>query len=426
MTTPNDYSAVLRRRQAGAMRAAPGAPEPVSGVAPVVSDRLPEPDKRLEPLGRREGYLIKSVLHATEILRAFERRGELLGLHDIVERTGFGKGMCFRLLFTLRHCGFIERVDKRYRLTSEKPRRKRFRIGFATQGQDTSFAGEVHSSVVAAAEAEQLELVVVDNRYDARAAVRGAQELLKEGVDLVIEFQTSESVAAEIAALYRQSDLPVIAIDVPHPGATYFGANNYEAGLVAGRCLGRWARDRWGGQVDEILLIDLGRAGALPAARTKGVLAGIREVTREGAGKIAPISIDGDGQFRTSLEQVRRHLRESKATRVLVGAANDASALGAARAFQEAGRSRGCAVVGQNAEPEARAELRQPQTPLIGSVAYFPERYGEGLVRLALAILSQRAVPPAVFVRHELITPENVDHYYPNDRLLGVSTFARF
>jgi len=27
-------------------------------------------------------------------------------------------------------------------------------------------------------------------------------------------------------------------------------------------------------------------------------------------------------------------------------------------------------------------------------------------------------VPPAVFVKHQLITPENVDHFYPNDSLL--------
>ena len=103
---------------------------------------------------------------------------------------------------------------------------------------------------------------------------------------------------------------------------------------------------------------------------------------------------------------------------MLIGAANDPSALGAARAFQEAGRAATCAIVGQNAEPDARAELRQPRTPLIASVGYFPEQYGDGLIRLALDLLGHSAVPPAVFVRHQIITPENVDHFYPNDALL--------
>jgi hypothetical protein len=30
-------------------------------------------------------------------------------------------------------------------------------------------------------------------------------------------------------------------------------------------------------------------------------------------------------------------------------------------------------------------------------------------------------VPPAVFTSHQLVTAENVDHYYPNDSLLTAS-----
>ena len=130
--------------------------------------------------------------------------------------------------------------------------------------------------------------------------------------------------------------------------------------------------------------------------------------------------LDGDGQFKAAFEHVRRYLRHSKAKYVIVGAANDVSALGAARAFQEAGRSPTCAIVGQNAEPDARAELRDPQSPLIGSAGYFPERYGDRLIRLALDILAKRRLPPAIFVRHQMVTRENVDHLYPNDQLLCV------
>ena len=54
---------------------------------------------------------------------------------------------------------------------------------------------------------------------------------------------------------------------------------------------------------------------------------------------------------------------------------------------------------------------------LIASVAYFPEKYGDGLIKLALDILARKAVPPAVFMTHQVITPENVDHFYPNDSL---------
>jgi ribose transport system substrate-binding protein len=302
-------------------------------------------------------------------------------------------------------------------------RRRRYRIGYAAQGQDTSFPREVHEGLVRAAQGEDLDLVVVDNRYQPRVALKNAEYLIREGVDLVIEFQTDEAMAPAIASRYFEAEIPLIAIDIPHPGATYFGANNYQAGLLAGHHLARWARTRWAGQVGEILLLGLARAGALVSARMNGVLAGVRESLRE-AESCPVVSLDGDGQFKVSLEKVRRHLRDSKAQHVLVGAANDPSALGAARAFQEAGRAAGCAIVGQNAEPDARAEMREPRTPLIGSVAYFPERYGEGLIRLALDILARRRTPPAVFIRHQLTTPDNVGHHYPNDALLGESRAA--
>ena len=104
--------------------------------------------------------------------------------------------------------------------------------------------------------------------------MKNAELLIRDGVDLVIEFQTDEAVAPAIASKYHEANIPLIAIDIPHPGATYFGANNYEAGLLAGRHLARWARRQWGGAVDEILLLELARAGLLPAARVRGVLAG--------------------------------------------------------------------------------------------------------------------------------------------------------
>ena len=371
------------------------------------------------PRSAREPYIVSSVVHASEILGAFRTPGESLRLRDVVERTGFGKGMCFRLLHTLHYCGLLEKVDaSRYRLTSELRRRKRFRVGYAAQGQDSSFSAEVLASLQRAAEREEVELIVVNNRYQPKIALRNAEQLVRERVDLVVEFQTDEAIAPAIASIYLEANIPFIAIDIPHPGATYFGANNYQAGLLAGRHLGQWGKVRWNGQVEEVVLLELTRAGSLVHARMSGVLTGLKETLREGMEGCRIVPLDGDGQFKTALERVRRHLRQSKAHNVLVGAANDPSGLGAARAFQEAGRAETCAIVGQNAEPDARAELRERRSPLVASVGFFPERYGDALIKLALDILAHRRTPPAVFARHHVITAENVDHFYPNDSLL--------
>ena len=154
--------------------------------------------------------------------------------------------------------------------------------------------------------------------------------------------------------------------------------------------------------------------------RLTGMLVGMKDVCPHL--ESCPVTyVDGDGVLGDSFEAMRKHLRVTKSRRIVVGAINDPSALGALRAFQEAGRTTSCAIVGHNASPEGRAELRQRGTRLVGSVAYFPEKYGDQILKVALDILHRRPVPPAVFVKHQMVTPDNINHVYPNDELMGVS-----
>jgi len=369
----------------------------------------------------RDPYLVKSVIHSSQVLAAFRVSGEALPLREISARSGLPKSMTFRLLYTLEKCGMVDKVGENLYQSCLRPfKQKLYRFGYAAQGTDYHFSKDVSESLQRAAAAEGIELICLDNRYSPKIAQRNADLLVREQVDLVIEFQTDENIAPILAAKYREAGIPLIAIDIPHPGATYFGANNYEAGLIGGRHLGRWAKHTWQGNIDEVVLFELARAGSLPRMRLTGMLFGMRAFL-PGLEDRQVTYINGDGRFGESFEAMRKYLRTTKSRRILVGAINDASALGALRAFQEAGRTECCAVMGQNASPEGRSELREPATRLIGSVAYFPERYGEELVRVALEILSNRAVPPAVFVKHQLITPETVNHFYPNDKLTQCS-----
>ena len=163
--------------------------------------------------------------------------------------------------------------------------------------------------------------------------------------------------------------------------------------------------------------MELQRAGMVPRARLTGMLVGILEIL-PGTEHCPVVFLDGDGLFEPSWKAVRKHITHGGAKRTLIGGINDSSALGALRAYEEAGRADRCAVMGQNASPEGRDELRRKSSQFIGSVAYFPEKYGEWLLRLALDVLSSKATPPAVFVKHQLVTAKNVDHLYPNDNLL--------
>ncbi|MGA2535609.1 MAG: substrate-binding domain-containing protein [Terracidiphilus sp.] len=356
----------------------------------------------------------QTVLRACDVLKAFHHLGEELPLLEVMERTGLPKTTSFRLLRTLIHGGLIERARPGVYRNGFGPIKARpFRIGFATQG-DTEFAREVTRSMENAAAREHLQMTTLNNRYSAREALRNADVFIRERVDLVLEFQTYERVAPVIASKFLAANTPVIAIEVPHPGAVYFGADNYRAGLMGGRALGRWARENWNGEVDQLVLVELPIAGSLLELRLTGLVDGLRTEIRKII-ETPTVRLNGRGNFEQVLEVMRKYLRRRGLRRTLVGTVNDVCALAALRVFEEAGASEQCAVMGQNALREARAELRRPGTRLVGSVAYFPERYGDELVPLALNILQKKPVPTAIFVKHQLLTPRNVDLVYPLD-----------
>jgi ribose transport system substrate-binding protein len=357
---------------------------------------------------------VQAVVRACGIIKAFRHDGEELLLSDVMQRTSLRRTTAFRLLQSLVAGGMLERPARGvYRCPFPSSLGNRFRLGYASQ-TDSEFSRGVNQSLQHAAARERVGLVMVNNRYSVKEALRNADLLIEKRVDLVLEFQTYERVASVISSKFLEARIPVIAIEVPHPGAVYFGANNYQAGLIGGRALGRWAKEHWDSNVDQVLLIGLPIAGPLPALRITGLQDGLRaELPRIGAAPV--VHLDGKGDFEQILGVVRRWLRRNSPRRTLVGTVNDMCALAALRAFEEAGAGNLCAVMGQNAIREARNELRRPGTRLIGTVAYFPERYGDELIPLALSILEHKAVPPATFVKHQLLTSKNVDLIYPRD-----------
>ena len=96
------------------------------------------------------------------------------------------------------------------------------------------FSEAVRESLAAAASSAGVDLLVLDNKYDAAAAVKNAEEFVKQRVDLVIEFQIDQRIAPIIADKIHGAGIPLIAVDIPHPHATFFGVDNYRVGREAG------------------------------------------------------------------------------------------------------------------------------------------------------------------------------------------------
>jgi ribose transport system substrate-binding protein len=365
---------------------------------------------------RKRSYTVHAVVRAVAVLNAFSSTSEVLDLRVVADRVGLNKGTTFRLLETLVETGLLERAGKQgYRSQIQTMRSKRFRIGYASQSHLLPFTAAVSDGLITAAAAANIELLILNNKFSAKTSLQNAERFVSENVDLVIDSQINVNVAAQIAAKFSDARIPYIAIDIPHPGATYFGADNYKAGRMAGRYLARWTMKNWKESAEQLILLGVDAAGPLLNTRLGGIVDGLSEVMPTAHAIPRQHYDTKGGQFEAALDIMRKHIRRRKPHRTLIGAVNDTSALGALQAFREAGLEKECAIAGQDASILAREEMRRSSTRLVCSVAYFPETYGAKLIQLALDILNHRPVPPAIFIQHELVTPENVDKVYPND-----------
>jgi ribose transport system substrate-binding protein len=355
-------------------------------------------------------YKLETVSRACAILRQFSEAQQSLSLGEVVDRTGLERTIVFRLLRTLEEEGLLRRPEgRRYISNVNILSQKRFRVGYASQNSD-SFSKAVTQGIRWAAGRYQIDLIEVENLYNAKAALRNAQKLAEQKVDLAIEFQVYERIGTQLSGIYEKASIPVIAVEIPQPGATYFGIDNYSVGQLAGKSLVRAAQQHWHGEIDELMMLDLEIAGSLPHLRVSGAEMAVRKSL---PGSYQIIRLDSRGEMERSFELVRRHMQFSPKRKTLIFGVNDLAVLGALRAFAEVGRSDYCLGLGVGAFPEARNELRFPQTRMIGSIATFPERYGENLIQIALDILHGKPVLPAIYAPIQLITPQNIDKFYP-------------
>jgi len=351
-------------------------------------------------------YLIPILSKALDVIELLEQDNSPLTLEDVYQKTNISKTSVYRFLKTLVHRGYLAQTQGgQYRLVS---RPKRLRFGFAVQSAEMPYSEAVAQSVSAAAAASGVELLMLDNKYDPAVAVRNAEEFVAKRVDLVLEFQVEEAAAPRVAHIFKKADIPLVAIDVPHPNATYFGVDNFEVGYEAASILEQYAQRKWKGKVDRVVGVGFSEAGSFVQNRIAGAFDGIGERFKE----LTPdrfVQIEGRGLREPSKKAMNEYLRGRKAgEHTLVAAATDSSALGVLDAVREARQEQNFAIVGQDCIPEVMEEMRGGTGAMVGSISHEPETYGPRLIQLGIAILRGYTVPPYNYVHHKAVTPETL------------------
>jgi len=265
-------------------------------------------------------------------------------------------------------------------------------IGFASLHGRYEISHLVRSGIESAIKrCNNLELIVADNKMDREATLANVKTFIEQKVDLVIEYQHDYGLSIQIGEELSHANIPVIAIDVPIPGAVYFGANNYRAGIIGGEAAAQEVEQRWKGAVDHLIVVTDEETGPLPESRITGMLdVLLRRVTVAPAGLVRLNSPnDAAGAEKLVMSAMSAI---NRAAHTLVLSINSNITIGVVNAIERLGLSENSVVVGHNLTPRIEDLIRKDGSCLLGTVSFQHERYGDAIVDLALKVLARATV----------------------------------
>lgn len=303
---------------------------------------------------------------------------------------------------------------------------RRYRIAFAnldeTPGmtlEGLGFTGaDIRRGFELAARTLPVDMLYFDNAGDPARAIANADAAIDAHVDLLIEYNADADANAEIARRLAAAHIPALALIDQLPGAPLYGPDNRTAGHIAGRALGSFAQENWPDeQVLGALIGDLADPGPAISERVRGISEGAQEILP--ALKFA--SLDTGGQSMRADALLTKFLLTRRGQRMLIATLDDLAAVYARNAIEMNRRQSDCIIVSQGLDRNIHGGVTEKKeidpnnrgSVVLGSVAYFMDRYGYEVLPLALRLLAGETLPPRTVTKHVLVTAANVFREYP-------------
>ena len=277
---------------------------------------------------------------------------------------------------------------------------------------------EVRRSFELAARTLPLNLMYYDNAGDANRALENTNDAIRRKVDLLIMYNAEVSANPEIARLTKAAGIPLLAVNFSVGDAPIYSADHRAAGRIAGRALGAFAKQTWPDETPLAALIgDIGDPAEATALRVTGITEGLHQ---ELPG-IPLTPLDTGGQPLRAESVTAKFLTAQPRRKLLIASLDDPTALSARTGAEFVRRLQDCVIVSQGldhsihggASEKKEIDPANRASIVLGSVAYFLDRYGYEVLPLALRMLKGDAVPARTVTQHILVGSANVFREYP-------------
>lgn len=297
-----------------------------------------------------------------------------------------------------------------------------FTIAVAVNDTQISFEVDVWNGFKKAAEQyPKLKVQLFDCKNNPDDSLKAVLDIQNLHPDLVVYFNWVGA-GQEMARWCEQNKVPEIEIDVPYgQQAWFYGVNNPLTGQLGGQKLGHWVKQNWSGKNVWVVQNTEYESGEDVYLRNSEFLrvfqetagSSIKIMNLKKDGKVDELNGDTNPELGMKLfsEWLTAH---PEAKNVVVWSMTDEACSGMYAAAKNQNRLADVVFGSINGTPNAfNIIVADPR--YIGSIAIFPEKYGEGTLKAAMLILTRRGkeVPKQVVTKYEWVTKDNLKQYYP-------------
>jgi ribose transport system substrate-binding protein len=270
---------------------------------------------------------------------------------------------------------------------------KNIKIGLSISTLNNPFFVTLKEGAEKAAKEKGIDLIVVDAQNDSAKQANDIEDLIQQGVDLILVNPTDSSAVTSAIESANNANIPVITVDRSADGGkvvTHIASDNVTGGKMAAKFILEKLKN--GGNV-----VELEGIPGSSAARERGE--GFHQVIDK-ASNIKVVAKQAADFDRAKGLSVMENILQSHKDIQAVFAHNDEMALGALEALEAHGM-KDVIVVGFDATDDAVKAVKEGK--MAATVAQKPELIGENAVKTALKVLNGEKVEKFIPVPLDLV-----------------------
>jgi len=298
-------------------------------------------------------------------------------------------------------------------------------IGLNAGTETNQFHSDVNNSIKNVAAEKGIEVLYAVSEFDPAQIIPKVETLLMQGANVIVDFNVNGEIGGNIVDVVKEKGgYGVIGIDVEYVSASgdkawFVGANNQVAGELCGQAIADYVKEKKDGKLDYLVLFFNSENGDEVKKRMGGSIDGLASKGIDVADdQVEWIDLGGGGSDTTiqGKDKFTAWLTaHPDAHSIGVVCVNDETSQGCLAAAETLGRETDCVFASHNVSQVFTDAVRNGTLyeGYTGSVAYYPERYGEYIVPLAQDIASGKNTDPdtKITMDHVFITQDMVEDY---------------